>query len=625
MLHFTLDNGPLTFALAMVVGVFAQGVARHVHLPGIVLLLAAGVALGPDGANVVRPESMGGGLSAVVGFSVAIILFEGGLNLRFGHLRSQAVPIRRLVTIGAVLTGGLAAVVCKFIMGWDWRLSILFGTLVIVTGPTVITPLLRRIRVEHNISTILEAEGIFIDAVGATIAVVALEIAVAPVSGGALGEGVLGIVLRIGLGGAIGIAGGLLLALLLRWRYVVPTGLENVLALAFAVALFELSNTIVHESGITAAIMAGLVLGNARSHALEEIIEFKEQLTALLIATLFVLLAADVRLDDVFALGWQGVLTVVMLMVVVRPLVVFISTFGTGLDVSEKLFLSWLAPRGIVAAAVASLFAMQLASVGIVGGVEMKALVFLVIATTVFVQGLTGGAVADFLGVKLKGREGYVLLGANPLARAVASILDEAGERVILVDASDESIRHAMEKGFETVHGNGLEADVLVEADIDQARYAVGLTPNESVNFLFAQKILEELPGPELFVALETSESGVTTGMVESKEAQVLFGDERELSRWLDLANRGYITRERWRFGRVTSEGGLVLRTCPSGIVLPVTLYRNGSVVLVSTHDRLRNGDAVEFLINPGNLEDAQHWLRQNGWARLDEYSEGYE
>lgn len=615
--HLSFDNGPLTFAIAMAVGVVAQGLARHVRLPGIVLLLTTGVLLGPDAADIVRPESMGSGLGAVVGFSVAIILFEGGLNLRLDVLRAQATPIRRLVTVGAVLTGSLAALVAKLIMGWDWQLAILFGTLVIVTGPTVITPLLRRIRVRHNISTILEAEGIFIDAVGATIAVVALEIVIADQR---LDLGFVGVLTRIGLGGAIGIAGGLILGLLLRWRKVVPHGLENVLALSFAVLLFEGSNALVHESGITATIMAGLVLGNMRTHALEEIIEFKEQLTALLIATLFVLLAADVRLADVQALGWEGVATVAALMLVVRPIVVFASTYKTDLTVNEKLFLSWLAPRGIVAAAVASLFALKLAAVGIPGGVQLKAMVFLVIASTVFVQGLSGGLVAKLLGVRQAGRTGYVFLGANRLAQVVAGILDEARVRVTLVDSNEDACRSAAANGFEVVHGNALEVETLREAGVDTAAVCVGLSPNESINFLFARRILDESPHPAVQVALETAESGVTEDMVRHHEVGVLFAGERHLSFWLDLATRGYITRERWRFARPSLEGGLGLRGIPIDMLLPTVLYRGDKVSLIQDEDRLRTDDAVEFIINPGKLEDAQHWLVESGWVRLDQY-----
>jgi NhaP-type Na+/H+ or K+/H+ antiporter len=400
-----------------------------------VLLLALGMLLGPDGANVIRPAALGGGLPIIVGLAVAVIRFEGGMCLQLGALQEQARPIRRLITIGALVTavgGTLAAMV---FMGWDLRLCILFGTLVIVTGSTVITPLLRRIRVQERVSTILEAEGIFIDAVGATVAVVTLEIVVAP-SRAALG--ILGIATRLGTGAAVGIAVGAVLAVALRARRLIPSGLENILTLAFAVLAFALSNALVHESGITAAIVAGLVLGNARSRAVDHIAEFKEQLTVLWIATLFVLLAADVRLSEVHALGWPGIGTVLALMFVVRPAAVWLSLRGTDVSVNEKLFLSWLAPRGIVAAAVASLFAIELGAVDIAGGEPLRALVFLVIAVTVTVQGLSGGLVARALGVKRPSHSGVLLLGANRIALAIAELLQNGGERVTMIDANPE-------------------------------------------------------------------------------------------------------------------------------------------------------------------------------------------
>jgi NhaP-type Na+/H+ or K+/H+ antiporter len=348
----SLDDGPLTLSLAMLTGVLSQVIGRHIRIPGIVLLLVAGVLLGPDGANLIRPEAMGRGLSAVVGFAVAIILFEGGFSLQLGVLRSHALPIRRLVTLGAVVTATLTAIAAKLFMGWDWRLAILFGTLVIVTGPTVVTPLLRRLRVSPRLTSILIAEGILIDAVGATIAVVALEVALAPTRGAAA-AGVLSIATRLGAGAAIGLAGGFVLAGLHRVRRLVPHGLENVLVIAAVVVTFHLGNAVVHESGITAAIVLGLVVGNSRLRVEREVAHFNEQLTSLFVATLFVLLAADVRLDDVRALGVPGVAVAGAIIFVVRPANVFSSTYGAGLSVREQLYLSWIAPRGIVAAAVA--------------------------------------------------------------------------------------------------------------------------------------------------------------------------------------------------------------------------------------------------------------------------------
>lgn len=432
-----MDNASLTVALAMVAGVLAQSLAVHMRMPGIILLLVVGVVLGPDVANVVRPHVMGAGLSAFVGFAVAIILFEGGLQMNLKRLRDQAVPIRRLVSVGALITAVGGALAARVALGWPWSLSALFGTLVIVTGPTVITPLLRRFQIKKDTATILEAEGIFIDAVGATVAVVALEVALVGTTAKAA-VGVLDVAMRIGVGAVVGAMGGALLAVLIRWRDIVPEGLQNILALAVAMATFQISNSIVHESGITAAIAAGMVISNTRSHAFDEIVEFKEQLTSFAIATLFVLLAANVRIEHVLAIAGPGLIAVAILMFIVRPLSVLASTWNTGLSWQQKVFLSWLAPRGIVAAAVASLFAVELEANGIAGGEHMMALVFLVIATTVTLQGLTGGLLAKVLGLSRPSDDGYLILGANPLARRVAHSLKDKGEPVILLDSSED-------------------------------------------------------------------------------------------------------------------------------------------------------------------------------------------
>lgn len=611
------DKGSLVFALAMAAGMLCQGIARHASIPGIVLLLAAGVLLGPDVANVIRPAALGPALSAIVGFSVAIILFEGGLNLKIKLLRTQAKAIRRLVTWGAVVTALGAMGATYLIMGWSWQLSLLFGTLVIVTGPTVITPLLRRIRVKHNVATILEAEGIFIDAVGATIAVVALEIVLEP-SGGAVSAGVLNIALRLGVGSLVGLAGGLILALLLRWRRVVPEGMENVLVLAFAVALFEISNLWMHESGISAAIVAGMVLGNARSHALEDLVAFKEQLTLLLIATLFVLLAADVRVSDVMALGWPGLGTVLALMLVVRPLNVWLCTYRTGLDLREKLFLSWLAPRGIVAAAVSSLFAMELARANIEGGVQMKALVFLVIATTVTVQGLSGGLVAQVLGVRRKQRTGFLILGANPLALLVGKSLRAAGEEVVAIDANADDCRLAEDMGQKVFFGNALEDKMLLRAHADSREACLAITPNESVNLLFSQRVQRNYAGPDLFVALQSSGSGVTPDMVDKVPAEILFGGERDLQLWLALLRRRQCLVLRCRYAQLPK---VVPRLDDeqARCVLPLVGLHKGKAFPLTDLARLRVGNLAEFAVDREQVATAQVWLKSAGFEILSE------
>jgi len=404
---FTFHHSPsLTVAFALAAGMIGQSVAHHLRLPGIVALLFLGVALGPDGANLVRPGVLGEGLPALVGFAVAVILFDGGMSLDLRRLRRSQKAIRRLVTIGAMVSLAVGTLLVRLTMNWDWQRSLLFGSLMIVTGPTVVTPLLRRLKVKKPVSTVLEAEGVLIDAVGAITAAVALELVLSP-SNQEMALALPTIVGRLAFGVLMGMAGGGVIAGVLRFRGVVPEGLETVLTLGLAVLVFEASNAIVHESGIAAVTIAGLVVGNSTSHVDRELREFKEQLTVLFIGMLFVLLVADVRIADIVALGWRGLLVAAGTIVVVRPVSVALSTFRTELTGRERFFVGWLGPRGIVAAAVASLFAYALKDEGIGGGRELSSLVFLVIAVTVGWSALTGGLAAQLLNLRRKSGDGW--------------------------------------------------------------------------------------------------------------------------------------------------------------------------------------------------------------------------
>lgn len=610
----SFDHPPLTIALAMLIGVLAQGVARHARIPGIVILLLLGVALGPDGANYVRPQILGKGLPAFVGFAVAIILFEGALNIRLGKLRKQAVSIRRLVTRGAFVTGVLATTISWLLMGWEWRLALLFGTLVMVTGPTVVNPLVRRLRLKPHLGEILLAEGIFVDAVGATIAVATLEIVLAETKRAAAGE-MLSIFLRFGAGALIGLGAGLLLAGLLKVRRLVPSGLENVLALAFAVASFQVGDALVPESGLTAAIVAGLVVGNLPLPRLNQIAEFEEQLTDLLIATLFVLLAADVRMADVTALGWHGVAVVALLMLVVRPASVFVSTYKSELSNPDKLCLSWIAPRGIVAAAVASLFAREVTEAGLPGGSELRALVFVVIAATVTIQGLTAGLVARALGVRLPARKGTLILGANPLACLLAHTLIASGRRVHMIEAREDVCEAARAQGLEVVQGDGLSHETLREARIDEVESCIGMTPNEHVNFLFARLVSTEFRGPALFIMLERHDRGVTVAMADEHDISALFTGESTVRAWLERAGAGTVTLQRWRYQG--SQRGKALEGLPLDEVLPVAVVRGGEVQLVHQRTTSRVGDELILAVGPAGCGRAAALLAVRKWHRL--------
>ena len=358
-----MDHPELTVALALAFGIMAQAVARLLRLPGIVLLLACGARLGPEGVGWIQPKALGQGLFGIVDFGVAIILFEGGLNLEWSRLKRQEAAIRRLITWGALVTLVGAAALAGLVLGWPWDLAILFGALVVVTGPTVIQPLLRDMRLRPRLKTILEAEGVLIDPIGALLAGFILQLVVVPsvttLSSQTAGVVIstAGVMVSMGFGLLAGLAAGFLLAGALRYRLLVAHGYENIFTLASVVLLFEACDALRPSSGLVAVTVAGVVLGNLETRVGRDLREFKDQLTVLLVGMLFILLAADVALDDVRALGRNGLVVVAGLVLVIRPLGVWIATRGTKLPTREQVFIGAIAPRGIVAAAIASITA----------------------------------------------------------------------------------------------------------------------------------------------------------------------------------------------------------------------------------------------------------------------------
>lgn len=524
-------SADFTFALALAAGSLSLVVANHLRLPGIIVLLISGIGLGPDGLNWIDPKALGDSLSVIVGIAVAIILFEGGLHLDLRRLRRQANVIRNLVTIGALVSAVGGALCAYYIMGWDYRLSILFGTLVIVTGPTVVTPLLRRIGVKHKVATILEAEGVLIDPIGAIIAVVGLDIVLqsSPTEAVAVGLGALAAKLIGGF--VLGLVGGFIIGFILKRERLLPEELSNIFALSLAIVLFEGSNALTHESGIMTVTIAGMVVGNMKIPMVRRLIDFKEQLTTMLIGLLFILLSADVRLEDMKALGKEGVLVVIAMMLIVRPINIWVSGWGSKLKKRERIFLSWLAPRGIVAAAVASLFAKDLDHAGISGGDELRALVFLVIAMTVFLQGLSAGALASLLKLRLLRNHGYVIAGANILGRTLAKFLMVRGEEVVLIDRNNLDCHIAKSEGLHVIPGNVLVEKNLAQANIAARRGVIGLTANEGVNLLLLKRTKELYKISELYIA-HLCGTDISAKMIKDLNAYFLFAARFDYNLW---------------------------------------------------------------------------------------------
>ncbi len=478
----------LALAAVIVLGVGAQWLAWRLGIASILLLLLVGFLAGPVsgellGSPIVDPDALLGDLLLpVVSVAVALILYEGGLTLRFAELGEDAGVVWRLVTLGAGLTGVLCGLAAWVVLDLSPPLAVLLGAVLVVTGPTVILPLLNQIRPGGRVGAILRWEGIVIDPVGAMLAVLVFEVIVVGDPQEAAGHAVEGLLSMLAVGGGFGIAAGLGLAVILRYFWV-PGNLENAVSLMFVVGVYTVSHTVQPESGLLAAMVMGVTLANQRLVDVRHIVEFKENLRVLLISSLFVLLAARLEINDLLDIGWGGLLFVVIL-IVIRPLAVGLSTVGCGLSWKERAFISVMAPRGIVAAAVASVFALRLAEQGHDGASLLVPLVFGVIIGTVLFSSLVAPPLAHKLGVADPHPQGLLFVGAHEWGRAVAEVLRKQGFRVLLVDTNRGDLAAARMCGLETCAESILAEHLLDEIDLGGLGRLVAATPNDWINIL---------------------------------------------------------------------------------------------------------------------------------------------
>ena len=387
----------LLWGVTVFAGATAQALAWLTGLPGVVVLLSAGLVIGRSGFGLVEPLDLGAGLGTVVGLLVSLVLFDGGINLRLpGDATKQAVLRIVLVRLVLGLAAGLLA--AHWLAGLNWSLAAVFSAIVLATGPTVVTPLVRQIRLAPPLGEVLEGEGLILEPIGAVLALLLLELALGDLHGWR--ELALGLLQRLGGGVAIGALCGWLLAEALRRIPAQPAGaLRLQLTLGTLFLMFSGCELLLPESGLPAAVAAGVVVGRRPDTDAAELDELIRQLAQLAITMLFPLLAADVSWAELSPLGWGGVACVLSLMLLVRPVAIGLATWGLAFSLPQRALMSWLAPRGIVTAAVASLFAIRLEQAGVVGAGRLQGLVFLTILLTVGLQGLSAGPLARWLGL----------------------------------------------------------------------------------------------------------------------------------------------------------------------------------------------------------------------------------
>ncbi|MDX1615653.1 MAG: sodium:proton antiporter [Candidatus Promineifilaceae bacterium] len=474
----------LFIAGILALGIFCQWLAWRLNVPAILPLLGAGLLVGPA-LGVIHPQELLGDLFfPLVSLSVAVILFEGALTLQWDEVRNVVDTVRNLVSVGALITWIVGAVAAFLLVGMSWQLAVLFGALVVVTGPTVINPLLRNVRPTQRIASVLKWEGILIDPLGALLAVLVFDFIVAEGPSQSLGLNALTGFLEIVLiATGSGVLGGIFVAFLLR-RYLVPDYLRDVVVLAVVAFVFAVSDFLSSESGLLAVTLMGLLLANLELPQLHNVLNFKEKLSVILISTLFIILGANLSPEQILALDLRSLAVLGVVMLIGRPLAVQASALGSQLTRNERVFLSWIAPRGIVAAAVSSLFAFRLADLGYADAPMLVSLTFLVIVGTVLIQGGTAKTVARFLGVAEAEPQGFLIMGAHAFARRLSLALVDEGFVVRLVDTNWHNVSEARLEGLEVFHGDILSESTDAELDLSGIGRLLALTSNYKANAL---------------------------------------------------------------------------------------------------------------------------------------------
>lgn len=528
-------NISLQIALLLSLGVACQWLAWRMRMPAILPLLLTGLLLGP-GLGLLNPDALLGDLLfPSISLGVAIILFEGSLTLRLTDIRTVTRAIRNLTSVGVAVTWGVMSVAARYIVGLDWNLSLLFGALVSVTGPTVIMPMLRSIRPTARVANILRWEGILVDPIGAVLAVLLFEIMLT----GHESESLLEFVKVIVLGTVWGVAGGAIMGQVLK-RHLLPDYLKNYAALAFVLLVFTASNSLGQESGLIAVTVMGLVMANMRDLDVEDLLSFKEHLTIVLISMLFIILAARVNVDQVASIAVPSLLVLAVALFVARPLSVALSSIGSSLTFREGVLLSWIAPRGIVAAAISALFAIRLE-----GKVDDAALLvpltFVVIIGTVVVHSLTAGALARRLGLSSQGEQGVMLTSSNKVALMLGEALRANGIKVLVVDTNRDGLHKARMADMKTFYGNPLSEHADRYMDLTGYNWLWAVSLNAEANAIVCARYRPEF-GPRRIFSLQTAgrdEADERQGLATGLRTNTLFGRDVTWAKLASLAGQG--------------------------------------------------------------------------------------
>ncbi len=539
----------LELAGIIILGILAQWVAWRFKLPAILPLILIGLLVGPiaaeylseDGNKWIEPIWNGDkglfpgeGLYYFVSLAISIILFEGGLTLKRNEIKNVGPVITKLITLGAAITFLLAGIAAHYLFNLSWELSFLFSALVIVTGPTVITPILRNIPLKKDVSAVLKWEGILIDPIGALVAVLVFEFISVGGGGGFTKTALIefGKIVLFGTTFGFTFAHGLAFAINKKF---IPHYLLNVVSLSVVLLVFVQSEILAHESGLLAVVVMGMVLGNSKLENIKELLYFKESLSVLLISILFILLSANINMEDMLLIyNWKTAILFLVIVVLIRPVAVFMSTRSSNLKINEKLFISWVGPRGIVAAGIASLFGSKLVQQGVPGAEYITPLVFMVVLGTVLLNATTARVVAKISGVFLAKSNGILIVGASKASRLIGSYLEDNGRHAVLIDSNQGNIRKAKEDGLEALEVDIYSDKLSDNIELNDVGYLMALTPSREINSYVINRYGKQFGENGAYRLISKDEIGK-----QKNSNDILFGNLDDFSK-LDNISRNH-------------------------------------------------------------------------------------